>query len=117
MGIIRVRNIECYAYHGCLEEEGRIGQKYLIDVELRLDFSEAAQTDNLSKTIDYCDVNSIVKQEMSVRSKLIEHVGQRILDRFHEEFRTLEAAQIEIKKLNPPIEGNVEYVSVVLSTH
>lgn len=116
MGIIRVKNITCYSYHGCMEEEARIGQDYLVDVEIRVDFSDAANTDDLTKTIDYCDINRLVEEEMAIRSKLIEHVGQRILNRFRDEFPQIEGAEVEIKKINPPINGNVDYVSVVLST-
>ncbi|MFT4545407.1 MAG: dihydroneopterin aldolase [Bacteroidia bacterium] len=116
MGIIRVKNIACYSHHGCLEEETIIGQQYLVDVEVNLDFSEAAATDDLTNTIDYCDINRIVEEEMAIRSKLIEHVGQRILNRFKAELNQLEAAEIEIKKINPPINGNVDYVSVVLKS-
>ena len=115
MGIIRVKNIACYSYHGCMEEEAIIGQKYLVDVEINVDFSEAEQTDDLTKTIDYCDINRIVEEEMAIRSKLIEHVGRRILTRFSAELNDLESAEVEIKKVNPPINGNVDYVSVVLS--
>lgn len=114
MGLIRVKNIDAYGYHGCLTEEAKIGQRYLIDVELSLDFSEAAQTDNLNKTIDYCAVNKIVEEEMAIRSALIEHVGQRIIDRFRTDFSMLDSCVVEIKKINPPINGNVEYVSVVV---
>ena len=98
-----------------MDEEARIGQQYLVDVVLKVDFSAAADQDDLRKTIDYCDINRIVQEEMSVRSKLIEHVGQRILNRFKNELSTMESATVEIKKPNPPINGNVEYVSVVLS--
>ena len=114
MGVINVKNIVCYSHHGCMDEEARIGQQYLVDVVLKVDFSAAADQDDLSKTIDYCDINRIVQEEMSVRSKLIEHVGQRILNRFKNELSTMESATVEIKKPNPPINGNVEYVSVVL---
>ena len=115
MGVITIKNIVCYSHHGCMDEEARIGQQYLVDVELKVDFSAAADEDDLSKTIDYCDINRIVQEEMSVRSKLIEHVGQRILNRFKNELSAMESATVEIKKPNPPINGNVEYVSVVLS--
>ncbi len=115
MGTIRVENIVCYSYHGCLAEEASIGQTYLVSVEMKLDFSEAANNDDLSKTIDYCDINRIVEEEMAIRSKLIEHVGQRILNRFKNELLIMESATVEIKKINPPINGNVESVSVLLS--
>ena len=113
MGLIRVKNIVCYSYHGCMEEEAKIGQKYMVDVELDVDYSEAERTDDLTKTIYYCDINRIVEEEMAIRSKLIEHVGRRILNRMRNELE-FNSAEVEIKKINPPIDGNVDYVSVVL---
>ncbi len=115
MGTIKVENIVCYSYHGCMAEEASIGQTYLVGVEMNLDFSEAANNDDLSKTIDYCVINRIVEEEMAIRSKLIEHVGQRILNRFKRDLLIMKSATVEIKKINPPINGNVESVSVLLS--
>jgi len=114
MGIIKVSGIRVYAFHGCMDEEARIGSEYEVDVTLYTDFSEAAATDNLTRTIDYVTVNLIVKEEMAIRSKLIEHAGQRIMDRLHQTFDTLDKVVLSVAKLNPPINGNVERVAVVL---
>ncbi len=110
---INVNGIKCYAYHGCLEEEARIGGHYVVDVALRTDFSEAAKTDELTQTIDYCDVARIVQEEMAIRSKLIEHVGQRILTRMQHELHNLKGLTLTVTKLSPPIQGDVDKVSVV----
>jgi dihydroneopterin aldolase len=82
---IEVNGIQLYAFHGCLEEEARIGGKYTVDVLITTDFSDAAKSDDLSKTVDYVVVNAIVTEEMAIRSKLIEHVGLRILNRLKAE--------------------------------
>ena len=116
MGVINVSGIKVYAYHGCMEEEARIGSDYQVDVELHTDFQVAADTDDLTQTIDYVTVNRVVKEEMAIRSKLIEHVGQRILTRLHRECPTLERASVTVAKLNPPINGNVASVSVTLAS-
>lgn len=115
MGVITVKNIACYSFHGCLKEEDTIGQEYLVDVIIETDFLRGAIEDDLSKTIDYCDINRIVEEEMAIRADLIEHVGYRILERFKKGLNSVLAATVEIKKINPPINGNVEYVSVKLS--
>ena len=78
---IEVIGIKIYAFHGCLPEEEKIGGNYLVDVMLNTDFSEAAKNDTLENTVDYVLVNKIVREEMAIRSKLIEHVGQRIVNR------------------------------------
>ena len=114
MHTISVEGIQVYAYHGCLEEEGKIGGQYIVDIRINTDFSEAALTDDLTKTIDYVDVYRIVKQEMAIRSKLIEHVGKRILDKIKSNFTTIKTCKVKISKLNPPMNGNVDRVSVEL---
>lgn len=115
MNKILVEGIKIYAYHGCLAEEGKIGCNYVVDVILETDFFEAAKTDDLKKTIDYVVVYDIVKKQMAVRSKLIEQVGQRIVDELKKQFSTLKKVEVKVTKLNPPMNGNVERVSIVIS--
>ncbi len=110
---INVSGIKCYAYHGCLEEEAKIGGHYVVDVEMITDFTAAAKRDELNETIDYCDVARIVQQEMAIRSKLIEHVGQRIVNRLQSELRGLIELTLVVKKISPPIQGDVQSVSVI----
>jgi dihydroneopterin aldolase len=112
--IIEVNGIKIYAYHGCLPEEGKIGGHYRVDIHLHTDFSEAAETDDLDKTITYVTVNQIVREEMKIPSKLIEHVGQRIVTRLKSEISTLEKVMVKVIKLTPPINGDVENVAIII---
>jgi 7,8-dihydroneopterin aldolase/epimerase/oxygenase len=109
---INIEGIKLYAYHGCLEEEAKIGGHYIVDVYMTTDFSEAAATDDLEKTIDYCTVYEICKAEMSSRNKLIEPVAQRIFMRIKKEFPTLKTLHVKLTKLTPPMNGDVDKVSV-----
>ncbi len=111
---IEVIGIKLYAFHGCLDEEARIGGHYVVDVEIYTDFSVAATTDDLSKTVDYVNVNSIVAEEMAIRSKLIEHVGHRIFNRIKNELSGVEKLKVKITKLTPPINGDVTSVAIVI---
>jgi dihydroneopterin aldolase len=115
MGIIKVENIKLYAFHGCLNEEALIGSDYRIDVNVTADLSKSSQTDDLNDTVDYVLLNKIVKEEMAIRSKLLEEVGQRILDRIFKESYLVTKAIVSVSKLNPPIGGNVEKVTILLS--
>lgn len=115
MGIIKVNNIELYAYHGCLDEEAKIGSWYRVDVEVKANLKKSSRTDDLADTVDYVHLNHIVKEEMQIRSKLLEEVAQRILDRFFREIKMLRKATVAVSKINPPIGGNVEEVVIVLS--
>lgn len=113
---IEVNGIKLYAYHGCLEEEGRIGGNYVVDVHLRTNFQEAALNDELSQTIDYVHINAIVTQEMGIRSKLIEHVGQRIVSRIEQEINGLIGLRVKVTKICPPINGDVTDVAIIIET-
>ena len=109
---INIEGIKLYAYHGCLEEEGRVGGEYVVDVYMLTDFMEAAVTDDLTKTIDYCDIFQISKEEMAIRSKLIEQVCKRIYDRIKTKFPAVTKAHVKITKILPPMNGPVDKVSV-----
>lgn len=115
MAKILVEGIRLYSYHGCMKEESVIGGNYIVDVCIKADMSKPSKTDNLKDAIDYVTVYEIVKKEMAVRSKLIEHVAQRILNKLKKSFKKAEFIEIKVTKLNPPIEGDVEKVSVVIS--
>ncbi|QTE24329.1 dihydroneopterin aldolase [Polaribacter cellanae] len=115
MGIIKVNNIKLYAFHGCLDEEAKIGSEYRVDVAIKADLKKSAKTDNLADTVDYVHLNRIVKEEMAIRSELLEQVAQRILDRFFREIRMIRKATVSVSKINPPIGGNVEEVVIILT--
>lgn len=112
MAIIRLNAIRVYAYHGCWQEEAIIGGDYTVDVALHLNFSEAGKTDDLSKTVDYVAVKEVVYQEMAIRSKLIEHVLDRIVVRLKSEFSQCTKIGVRVTKINAPMGGEVASVSV-----
>lgn len=114
MGKIILENIRIYSNHGCLDEEALIGSDYLVDLEIEADLSKSAKTDELSDTVDYVHLNKIVKEEVLIRSKLLETVAERILLRINNELSMVTFARIKLSKANPPIGGNVEKVSIVL---
>ena len=114
MNVIQVHGIRCYSLHGCLKEETRIGGTFEVDVDVYCDFSKASKTDALEDTIDYVGINKIVEFEMSKPSKLIENVAYRILNQLQLNFDKIKKCRIEIRKINPPIDGDVKYVSVII---
>jgi dihydroneopterin aldolase len=114
MAWIKVEKIRVYAYHGCLDEEALIGSEYEVGVKVKADASKSAKSDELADAVDYVHLNKIAKEEMNQRSKMLEHVNQRILDRIMEEIPEVEYAEVYVSKINPPIGGNVERVTVVM---
>ena len=113
---VHVNNIKTYSYHGCLDEEGVIGSDYRVDVEVDVKNKLAQQTDDLSQTVDYSELTKIVVEEMGVRSKLIEAVSARIIRRIHNECEHVSSVIVSVTKINPPIDGDVETVCVVLNS-
>jgi len=85
MAIISIEGMEFFAYHGCFKEEQVIGTKFNIDLFLTIDTSTAEASDNLHDTVNYQEVFQLVKGEMQVTSKLLEHVGRRIF-RSHKDY-------------------------------
>ena len=116
VGKINIKNIKVYAYHGCLGEETAIGSDYRVDMEVKVNLKKPAVSDSLPDTVDYVHLNRIVKEEMMIKSKLLEHAAKRILDRVFKEIDQVKKAKIAVSKINPPIGGDVEMVTVTLKS-
>ncbi len=112
MGIIKVENIRIFAFHGCLKEETKIGSDYRVDLEVKADLQTSAKTDSLIDTIDYVFLNKVIREEMNKPSHLLETVAKRILNRIFSEEKLATKAIVWISKLNPPIGGDVEKVTI-----
>ena len=115
MAKVLVEGIKLYAYHGCMDEEGKVGRTFVVDVSMEADLKKSSESDKLSDTIDYVKVYEIVKEEMAIRSKLIEHVAKRIYIHLRKKFPQIKSAEVKVTKLDPPINGIVESASVIIS--
>ncbi|RZN84472.1 MAG: dihydroneopterin aldolase [Winogradskyella sp.] len=115
MGIIKVENIRVFAHHGCLPEETKIGSDYRVDLEVKANLKTPANTDELNDTVDYVFLNKVVIEEMAKPSKLLETVAQRILYRFFKEDQLISKATVSVSKINPPIGGDVEMVTIKMT--
>ncbi|MBA4152952.1 dihydroneopterin aldolase [Flavobacterium sp.] len=117
MGTIRLQNIRTFSFHGCLLEESKIGSDYSIDLEVKTDMRKSAISDDLHDTVDYVLLNRIVVEEMAIRSKLLEHVAHRIISRIFKEIPSIARVLIGVSKLNPPIGGDVEAVTIQMEEY
>ena len=114
MGYIILSNVRTYSYHGCMDEEEKIGAEFRTDIKVKTDMTQAAETDELQYGLDYTRLNEIIMAEMQVRAKLMETVALRIIKKIFDEFEIAENVEVKVTKLNPPVGGNIEAVSVVL---
>lgn len=115
MGVIKVENIRLFAHHGCLKEETKIGSEYRVDLEVEANLRTSAETDSLSDTVDYVFLNKVIREEMFKPTHLLETVAKRILDRVFTEDKLVEKATVSVSKINPPIGGDVEMVTIKMT--
>lgn len=111
---IYLKEIRCYAYHGVAPQENLIGNEYVIDLKLKVDISRASQTDDVEDTVSYADVYELVKTEMAISSKLLEHVGGRIATKLFEVFPTIEEIKLRLSKRNPPMGADIDAAGIEL---
>ena len=111
---ILLKEIRCYAYHGVAPQENLIGNEYIIDLKLKVDISKAAQTDEVADTVNYAEVHQVIMAEMAVPSKLLEHVGGRIIEKLFQQFPALEEIELHLSKRNPPMGAGVESAGIEL---
>ncbi|RFN59194.1 dihydroneopterin aldolase [Marixanthomonas ophiurae] len=116
MSTIRLKNIRIFANHGCLTEEEKIGSDYIVNLKVTANLSKAAKTDDLGDTVDYVHLQKIVREQMAIRSKLLEQVGQRIIDEILKEIELVDTVKVRVSKINPPIGGDIAEVSVTMSS-
>ena len=100
---IVIEGLRLYAFHGVMEQERTIGAYFIIDAEVTTDFSIAMTTDALCGTISYADIFETIKREMSVPSKLLEHVGGRMAKAIIDRFPNVSSVRLKILKENPPM--------------
>jgi 7,8-dihydroneopterin aldolase/epimerase/oxygenase len=114
MSKIILENMMFHAFHGVLEHEQLLGNTFFVTLSMELDTTLAGSTDVLNNTVDYQLVYDVVKKQMDIPSKLIEHVAQRILDHVFAEFPQIRKLEVKLSKQNPPLGGRVDSVFIEL---
>ncbi len=107
--------MEFYAYHGHFKEEQIVGNKFLVNIEIKANMVKASETDELEDAVNYQAAYQIVKREMEKKSKLLENIARRILDSIYREFDRLDEVKVEVSKMNPPVGGKMDCVSVEMT--
>ena len=112
---LAIEGIQCYAFHGCLPEERKIGGRVSVDVYFIMDRRKSFIHDNLEDTVDYQKVHDIVNKEMAIPSNLIEHVCHRLLQTLSNSTTGYKSLSVRVTKYNPPVNGEIRNASIVLS--
>ena len=114
MSTIALEGMTFYAYHGEYLEENKLGGQYSIDVYIKFELNLNNWEDNLSDTVNYETVYKICSEEMQIYSKLIETVGNRILNRLSNIPAKMSSIQLRISKMHPPLNGLVNRAYIEL---
>jgi len=110
--VLRLRNMRFYGRHGVLPEEGVLGQRFEVDVEIHLDLRAAGRSDELDQSIDYAAVYGLVSGIVTEeRFRLLEALAERIAVRIHDEFGAPEIT-VRVRKPHPPVPGDFDGVEV-----
>lgn len=110
---VALRDVRCHAFHGFYPEEHLIGCNFLVDAEVT--FKPNDDTENLEKTVNYEVLNHIIIKEMGKTQKLLETVVYHILEEIKSNYPFLLSAKVGIRKLNPPMPGQIGHSLVELS--
>lgn len=111
---ILLENVRLYAYHGVGEQERIVGNHYVINLKIKINVMDAVRSDSLEDTISYADVFEIVKKEMAIPSKLLEHVAGRIISALRKTYPAIENIELKLSKNNPPMGADMDYASVLI---
>lgn len=117
MDYIHLRDVEFYGYHGVLEAEKTLGQRFRVTLKLAVDLKEAGQTDDLNKTVSYAEVYELTKEIVEGKPyKLIEAVAEKIAQTILSTFMNqVKGVQVEVIKPDPPIPGHYREVAVEIT--
>ena len=113
MGLITVEGIRVFAYHGHLPEEAVLGGHFIVNVWVEADTVEVEKTDDLNHTVDYVKIIEIVKEQMAIRSNMIEHPAKRIVDAILP-LHKVQKVTVEVEKIQPPIDASFDKISLTI---
>ena len=116
MGVIKLKIFEPFLPR-LLTGRGKNRTDYSVNLEVKTDLRKSCISDDLKDTVDYVLLNTIVVEEMAIRSHLLEHVGHRIVSRIFKEIPSISRIILAVSKLNPPIGGDVEAVTIELEEY
>ncbi len=109
---IFLKNVRFYAFHGVGAQEQITGNEFIVTLRLRIDASQAIETDEVSDTVSYADVYEAIKAEMAIPSRLLEHVGGRMVRRIFHDFPSVETIDLTLSKRNPPMGADIDTAGI-----
>jgi dihydroneopterin aldolase len=110
---ITVSGIEVRAKHGVNPDEKIYPQRFVCDVEIVLDVTMSAKSDDVNNTVNYADVVNVVQKVLNGESKnLLETLASDILDAVKKLDANIERAKVTLHKPDAPIPAKFADVKI-----
>ncbi|MDD2511897.1 MAG: dihydroneopterin aldolase [Proteiniphilum sp.] len=110
-----LRNMHFYAYHGVMPHERSTGNEFRVTLQLEADLTAACDSDEVEDTINYSDLFDLVRREMEIPSRLIEHVAGRIRMKIRERYPQITFLAVTVAKMHPPVKGTMDTAEITLT--
>ena len=115
--VLFIDNLEVFANHGLFEEENRLGQKFIFDIECELNYKKAMFSDEMTDSISYADIAEVVVKTATTNTfNLLERLAGEILKNIFTEFSQIENIKLKINKPGAPIKYHFEKCGVEVKT-
>ena len=115
--VLFIDNLEVFANHGLFEEENKLGQKFIFDIECELNYKKAMFSDEMTDSISYADIAEVVVKTATTNTfKLLERLAGEILKNIFTEFPQIENINLKINKPGAPIKYHFEKCGVEVKT-
>ena len=111
---IHLENVRFHAFHGVLAQERQVGGDFLLSLRVGYPMTKAVESDEVADTLDYAALYALAKREMDIPSKLLEHVGGRIVRAISEAFPEVTSVDLKLTKVNPPMGADCDGAGVEL---
>lgn len=111
--VLFIDNLEVFANHGLFEEENKLGQKFIFDIECELNYKKAMFSDEMTDSISYADIAEVVVKTATTNTfNLLERLAGEILKNIFTEFSQIENINLKINKPGAPIKYHFEKCGV-----
>ena len=113
MDKIILKNLAFFGFHGVLEQEKTLGQKFFVDITVSTDTKNAGLSDEVDNTVSYAEIYEIAKfHAQEKRYDLIEALAENISKDILMKYNDISEIEIEIKKPEAPVRGIFDYMAV-----
>jgi dihydroneopterin aldolase len=110
---ILVDRIAVFAFHGLLPEEARLGQRFYVSLDVRLDLGAAGRSDDVARTVSYADLTEIVTRIATQRRfALIEALAEAIAGEILDRHPSITEIRVRVDKPSAPVPAVIDGVAI-----